>query len=238
MARFGEQRGQGNVRHRLPGFDQALNGMRTDVLLMGSLVRRSFRNVRLGLEGRDDDYCGAVIADDEEVDLLEKGIDKAGSDLLTRFVPLASDLRLVLATLRVNALLERLSDVAGSIARRARKLNQDPPLDEARATQPVFDAVENSFASVLTAFADLDGVAAERVRAQMEGLAQQARDVDEHFGDLIAEHREGARALVQLMAIAQGLETIAYLLESLAEEVIYVAEARDVRHGGNSLEIA
>ncbi|HEY0790094.1 MAG TPA: PhoU domain-containing protein [Chthoniobacterales bacterium] len=238
MVEQSENRAEGGGKHRLPGFDQALETMRTDLLLMGSLVRRSFHNARLGFEQRDDDYCAAVIADDEEVDLLEKQVDKAGSDLLMRFAPLALDLRVVLATIKVNSLLEQLSDLAVSIARRARRLNQDPPLEEAGAANPVFNVLENSLELALAAFSKLDGVTAEQVRAQMEPVAQQAREADDRFSDLIPEHRQGARALVQLMAIAQGLEAVAYLLETLAEEVIYVAEARDVRHAGNKLEIA
>jgi phosphate uptake regulator len=54
------------------GFDPALESLRADVLLMGSLVRRNFANARAGFEQRDDDRCAAVIADGEEVDLLER----------------------------------------------------------------------------------------------------------------------------------------------------------------------
>ena len=71
----------------------------------------------------------------------------------------------------------------------------------------------------------------------MEPLAQAARDLEEGFSVLIPERPQDARALVNLMAVAQGLETSAYLLENLAETVIYAAEAKDVRHPGNKLEV-
>jgi phosphate transport system protein len=228
---------QSNSRHRLPGFDPALEGLRADVLLMGGLVRRSFANARAGFEQRDGDRCATVIADDEEVDLLEKQIDKAGTEILIRFAPLAGDLRLVLGTIKIGSILERLSDAVVAIARRARKLNQDEATDEAQAARPVFDALERSLGLGLVAFSRVDGVIAEEVRNQMESLAEQSRDLDERFSDCIPTHPGNARALVNLMAVAQVLEAIAYLLENLVEEVIYIAEGTDVRHPGNTLEI-
>jgi phosphate uptake regulator len=75
---------EGNRKHRLPGFDQALETLRADALLMGSLVRRSFHHARAGFEQRDDEACTAAIADDEEIDLLEKQLDKAGTEFLLR----------------------------------------------------------------------------------------------------------------------------------------------------------
>jgi phosphate uptake regulator len=63
-------------RHLLPGFDAALQDLQTNILLMGTLTRRILSNAKLGFLTRDDDHCAAVIADDEEVDILEKQVDK------------------------------------------------------------------------------------------------------------------------------------------------------------------
>ena len=127
------------ARHLLPGFDGALESLRADVLLMGSLVRRNFSNARLGLRERDDDYCAAVIADDDEVDILEKQVDRQGTDVLVRFQPMTFDLRRVLATIKLATHLERLSNQAVVIARRVRKLNEDARLEETTAVLEIFD---------------------------------------------------------------------------------------------------
>ena len=63
-------------KHSLPGFEKSLEDLRADILLMAALVRRSLSNAKTGLVQRDEDYCSAVIADDEEVDLLEKQVDR------------------------------------------------------------------------------------------------------------------------------------------------------------------
>ena len=81
----------------LPGFDAALDGLTANILLMGALVRRNLSNAKTGFLRRDDDDCAAVIADDEEVDLLEKTVDKEGTSILLRFQPMTFDLRRVLS---------------------------------------------------------------------------------------------------------------------------------------------
>src|SRR6476646_6387925 len=107
-------------KHSIPGFEKSLEELRVDILLMAALVRRSLGNAKAGFVQRDEDYCSAVIADDEEVDLLEKQVDRAGTNILIRFQPLASDFRTVLATVKLASHLENISDQAVNIARRAR----------------------------------------------------------------------------------------------------------------------
>ena len=71
-----------------------------------------------------------AIADDEEIDQLEKQIDKDGFEILLRFQPVASDLRRVISAIKLSPNIERIGDQATNIAKRARKLNRHPPLPE------------------------------------------------------------------------------------------------------------
>jgi PhoU domain len=117
-------------KHSLPGFEQSLEELRADILLMASVVRRSLSNAKTGFVQRDEDDCSAVIADDEEVDLLVKQVDRGGINILIRFQPLASDFRAVLATIKLGSHLKNISDHAVNIARRARALIQESALEE------------------------------------------------------------------------------------------------------------
>src|ERR1700716_4458896 len=115
-------------KHILATFDEALASLRNNVLMMSSLTERSLDRAIKGLLQRDDDLCANAIADDEEIDQLEKQVDKDGVDLLLRFQPVASDLRRVVSAMKLSSNLERMADQAVSIARRARQLNQHPPV--------------------------------------------------------------------------------------------------------------
>src|SRR6266513_133287 len=117
-------------KHILGTFDESLAALRNNVLMMAGLTERSLERAMKGLVNRDDNICATAIADDEEIDQLEKQIDKDGVDVLLRFQPVASDLRRVVAAMKLSPNIERVADQATNIARRARKLNKHPALPE------------------------------------------------------------------------------------------------------------
>src|SRR6266540_18713 len=125
-------------RHILGTFDESLAALRNNVLMMAGLTERSLERAMKGLVNRDDNTCTHAIADDEEIDQLEKQIDKDGVDILLRFQPVASDLRRVVSAMKLSSNLERMADQATTIARRGRKLNHHPALPEAQLIRPMY----------------------------------------------------------------------------------------------------
>src|SRR5512132_684516 len=124
-------------KHILGTFDEALTSLRNDLLMMAGLAERSLDRALKGLFQRNDDLCTHAIADDEEIDQLEKQIDKDGFELLLRFQPVASDLRRVISAIKLSPNLERMADQATNIARKARKLNKHPALPEILLLTPM-----------------------------------------------------------------------------------------------------
>jgi phosphate transport system protein len=107
---------------------------------------------------------------------------------------------------------------------------------EASKLEPVFSALEKALAEALDAFAKFDSARSDKVRREMEPLAETARVLDDEFTSLVEEQMMSSKCIINLIAISQSLERIAYAIENVAEEAIYVAEAKDVRHAGNRLE--
>src|SRR6266576_6025699 len=140
------------ARHILGTFDESLAALRNNVLMMAGLTERSLERAMKGLVGRNDDLCANAIADDEEIDQLEKQIDKDGVDILLRFQPVASDLRRVVAAMKLSSNLERMADQGTTIARRARKLNQHPPLPEVDLIRPMYAQAMSMFKDSVDAF--------------------------------------------------------------------------------------
>src|SRR5919204_5941998 len=139
-------------KHILGTFDEALSALRNNVLMMAGLTERSLERAMKGLFDRNDDLCATTIADDEEIDQLEKQIDKDGVDILLRFQPVASDLRRVVSAMKLSSNLERMADQATTIARRARKLNRHPPLPEVELILPVYAQAISMFKESLDAY--------------------------------------------------------------------------------------
>jgi phosphate transport system protein len=224
------------LKHHLPGFDQALNALKEDVTLMANLVIRNLANAKAGFAERDEDFSAAVIADDDEVDLLEKQVDRLGTEILIRYQPMITDLRTVLATIKLSNILERASNHAVMIARRSRKMPEDSfPVEEQEPLLTHFDAVLRLFGESIIAFGEIDTVSAGRVLGQTESVAAVGRGFVDKFTALLEERPFGSRIYVNLMTVAQSLEEITYLADHIANEVVYIAEARDIRHPRNTL---
>src|SRR6201981_449632 len=143
-------------KHILGSFDEALASLRNHLLMMAGLSQRSLERVMRGLFQRDDNLCATAIADDEEIDQLEKQIDKDGVDVLLRFQPVASDLRRVVASMKLSTNIERIADQATNIARRARKLNRHPALPEVEIIVPIQAHAMAMFKDSIDAFARED----------------------------------------------------------------------------------
>src|SRR5437016_12489170 len=144
------------ARHILGTFDESLAALRNNVLMMAGLTERSLERAMKGLVDRNDDLCANAIADDEEIDQLEKQIDKDGVDILLRFQPVASDLRRVVSAMKLSSNLERMADMATTIARRAPKLNRHPPLPEVELIRPMYAHAMPMFKDTVDAFARAD----------------------------------------------------------------------------------
>src|SRR5258708_29193635 len=139
-------------KHILGTLDEALASLRNNVLMMSSLTERSLERAMKGLFDRDDDLCANAIADDGEMDQLEIQIDKDGGAIWLRFQPVASDLRRVVSAMKLSSNLERMADQATTIARRARKLNQHPPLAEVELMRPLYEQAMSMFKDAVDAF--------------------------------------------------------------------------------------
>ena len=217
-------------KHILGTFDEALTSLRNNVLLMSSLTERSLDRAITGLLKRDDELCAIAIADDEEIDQLEKQVDKDGIDLLLRFQPVASDLRRVVSAMKVSSNLERMADQATNIARRARKLNQHPVLPEAESIRPMYVHAMAMFKDAIDAYVRADVDLARSVVPRDEGLDEMNRATGRRLIERMAEDPSQLRGYLNLIFISRCLERVGDHATNMAEDAVYAAVAEDIRH--------
>jgi len=217
-------------KHILGTFDEALASLRNNVLMMAGLTERSLERAMKGLFERNDNLCLSAIADDEEIDQLEKQMDKDGVDILLRFQPLASDLRRVVSAMKLSSNLERMADQATSIARRARKLNQHPPLTEVELIRPMHEHAMSMFKDSIDAFVREDVDLGCAVVQRDENLDDLNGTVSRKLIDRMAEDPGQLRGYLNLIFIARALERVGDHATNMAEEAVYAAAAEDIRH--------
>ncbi len=216
--------------HILGTFDEALATLRNNVLMMASLTTRSLENALNGLHERDDDLCATTIADDEEVDQLEKQVDKDGIDLLLRFQPVASDLRRVVSAMKLSGNLERMADQAVNIARKARKLNRHPALPEESLIDPLREQAMTMFKDSVDAFVREDIELGRGLKARDKTLDEMNANASRRLIERMAQDPEQLRGYLNLMFIARHLERVGDHATNIAEDAIYAAAAEDIRH--------
>jgi phosphate transport system protein len=217
-------------RHILGTFDEALAALRNNVLMMAGLTERSLERAMKGLVDRDDNICAHAIADDEEIDLLEKQIDKDGVDILLRFQPVASDLRRVVAAMKLSSNLERMADQATTIARRARKLNRHPPLAEVELMKPMYDHAMLMFKDSVDAFVREDVELGRAIVPRDERLDDLNRVASHKLVERMAQDPDQLRGYLNLIFVGRCLERVGDHATNIAEDAVYAAAAEDIRH--------
>jgi phosphate transport system protein len=217
-------------KHILGTFDEALASLRNNVLMMSSLAERSLSNAFGGLFQRDDDLCALAIADDEEIDQLEKQIDKDGIDLLLRFQPVASDLRRVVSAMKLSSNIERIADQAVNTARKARKLNHHPALSELQVIEPIYQHALAMFRDSVDSYAREDVTLALTMEARDTTLDQMNAKASQRLIERMAKDPEQLRGYLNLMFIARHLERVGDHATNIAEDAVYAIAAEDIRH--------
>ncbi len=223
-------------KHILSGFDEALSTTHADALMMASLTERNLANSMACLLQSDSDLCARTIADEDEVNALEKKIDADGIEILLRFQPVASDLRRIIATMRLSKNVERVADQAVKIARRSRKLITRPALQEIQLFEPIFLEALTLFRDGVQAFATTDVALARSIRQRDHKLDELNRRIAR---DLTHTMASGQRITdyLNLIFIARHLERVGDHAKNIGEDVVYAAEAIDIRHPNNSMEV-
>lgn len=167
--------------HTLREFDAALSSLNTHLLQMAYKAQSALDLAAAGLLQQNESASNQAIAEDEELDELEMTVDREGLHLLAFFSPVASDLKVVLASIRMSSMYERIGDEAVTIAKRANKLNKRPRIREAAQADPVYREMAEQFRAVNKAVSSWDGKALAELVPALETLAEHAAAMTDTF---------------------------------------------------------
>jgi phosphate transport system protein len=217
-------------KHILGTFDEALSDLRNGLLTMAGLTERSLYRAITGLVQRDDSLCTKAIADDEEVDQLEKQIDKADLEILVRYQPVASDLRQVISVMKLSPNIERAADEGTNIAECARKLNRHPPLAEVNLIVPIQEHAISMFKDSIDAFVRENVHLARAVVSRDKQLDDMNASANRQLTERMMQDRDQLRGYLNLILISRCFERIGDHATNIAEDAVYAAAAEDIRH--------
>jgi len=198
---------------------------------MASYAESAVRRAVEALVQRDSDLAQRVRADDAVIDRFEVDVDEMAIGLLAK-APLASDLRLIAVTMKISQNLERVGDEACKIAGRARDLVQEPPLKLMVPIPKLADQALHMLKASLDSFVNQDPAAARALIPQDKRVDALNKEIHHQLADHMISSPETITRCLALMVAAKSLERIADHAKNVAEEVVYLCEAEDIRHAG------
>jgi phosphate transport system protein len=217
--------------------DMDLGELKQKLLTMASRAETAVNEALRALIERDYDLALRVKDSDTVIDQLEVEIDDMAIQLLAK-APLASDLRLVTVAMKISQNLERVGDEATKIAKRARDLSQEPPVkvsvDLPRMAKLALDMLK----AALDAFVNRDPIAARALIPRDKEVDGINKQVTNHLAQYMMENPDTIKRCLNLITVSRSLERIADHATNVAEEVVYLYEAQDIRHTGGKSGLA
>ncbi len=213
--------------HIVRSYDQEQAALLDELIRMGEMSVAQLEAALDVLERRDDRAAERVIANDDAIDALEHQVNQDVVRLIRRG-PMATDLRIILAALRVASDIERIGDLAANIAKRSMALNLAPPLPHTRGLDALGRLAARQVREVLDAYARRDGEAALRVRAHDAELDTLYTGL---FRELLTYMMEDARAITpctHLLFMAKNLERIGDHATNIAENVWFLVHGEEL----------
>ena len=211
-------------------FEGELQALKNRLLNMGALVEERVHRAIQALMERNLGAAEDIVRGDQEVNELQIEIDERCLRLFALQQPMASDLRLITAAMKINADLERIGDQAVNIAEQAVRILAHPPLKPQIDLPRMAEIAERMTRESLDAFVRKDADLARAILARDD----EVDELKDHVFRVLLTYMMADPATIEralsLILVSRHLERIADHATNIAEDVIFVVEAKDVRH--------
>ena len=201
------------------------------LLEMSALVEGSIGRSVASLHGRDEGLARQVLSDEKLINTLEIGIDELALRLLALHQPVACDLRYITAALKINTDLERIGDLATTVARRSMSLLRKPQVTAFFDIPRMAELSQGMLAMSLQAFIDKDADMASTVLISDDAVDDLRDSVTRDLVALMQREPGTVEQGIDLIFIVRSLERIADHATNIAEDVLFLIRGVDVRHG-------
>lgn len=205
------------------------------LLEVGAMVEEATNKAITALTQRRADVAAEVIESDDEIDSKEVLIEEECLKILALHQPVASDLRFVIAALKVNNDLERMGDQAVNIAERAAALAELPPIEIPLNVDRMADVVKTMVRSSLDAHVNLDTELALSVGRMDDEVDDLNREVFAIMQEAMSRDQSLIARAVHYLSASRDLERIADLATNVAEDVVFMVEGEVIRHRGGEI---
>jgi len=213
-----------------PHFHEGLEQLKGRLLEMGGLAEERVRQALQALVERNTSLIAQVIKGDDPINRLHVEVDTRCFQLLALHQPMATDLRAIVAAVKINTDLERVGDLAVNIAQAAQRYLDNPPVKKLTDIALMGNIAQSMLRDALDAYVKGDIATARRVLNEDDRVDTLKRQA---FRELLTHMRRDSFVLepsLELILISRHLERIGDHATNIAEDVIFMVSALDVRH--------
>jgi phosphate transport system protein len=211
-------------------FQHELESLKTMLIKMGSVVEDNISNALQALLEQTESLAQKVFENEGRINTLEIEIDNAIFDLLALQQPVASDLRFIIASQKINNDLERIGDHAVNIAESDLNLMKIKPIDSLLELPKMAVITKTMLRNALDSFILLDPKLAETVLETDDQIDELNRSMTVNVIEFLKSDRHTIECGLEFIRISRNLERIADISTNIAEEVIFHTQARVVKH--------
>ena len=211
-------------------FDTALEGLKAQLMQMGQHVELAIDAATRTLLQRDLSLLKDVFANEKAVNVEQREVDEACMNLIALRQPMAADLRLIIAILRINTDLERMGDQAVNIGYNCEHYLKYPELKPLLDLPRMADEVKSMVKLSLEAFVKHDPILAREVLMKDDSVDHAKSKILRDVIELMKKMPEKMDAGISLIFIARNLERIGDHATNIAEDVIFAVSGEDIRH--------
>ncbi len=216
-------------------FQEELQTLQERLLEMGGLAEDRVRSAVIGLSTADVSRLTTVSMGDEPINELHMEVDRRAFQLLALHQPMAVDLRAIVAALKINTDLERVGDLAVNVAEAARRYLAHPPVKQLTDIPRMGDIAQTMLRDALDAFVKRDVVLAQHVLDEDDKLDTLKNLIFRELLAFMVRDQATVEPALDLILISRHLERIGDHATNIAEDVIFMVSARDVRHHADTL---
>lgn len=219
------------MSERMPRhFVQEIETLKTDIVKMASLAEQAVREAIHALLARDPGIATGVLESENRLNAFEVQIDGEVVDLLALQQPVASDLRLILAAMKINNDLERIGDHAVNIAQSAAKYAAGPALPVHADIPRMAQLTQTMLRQVIDGFIHRDAAVCREVLKDDDVVDELNKTIIGDLVSLVQKEPSHTEQALEIIRVSRNLERIADLATNIAEDVIFIAEAHVVKH--------
>ncbi|KAE8175799.1 MULTISPECIES: phosphate signaling complex protein PhoU [Photobacterium] len=217
-------------RHISGQFNHELESIRTHVLAMGGLVEQQLADSLKALHKQNEELAKRVIRDDHKVNAMEVAIDEACTRIIAKRQPTASDLRLVIAIIKTITDLERIGDVAESIAKVASENFTNKQYNLLVSLESLGQHAVRMLHETLDAFARMDVKAAIEVYQEDDRIDREYEAIIRQLMTYMMEDPNSIPNVMKVMWAARSIERVGDRCQNICEYIIYFVQGKDIRH--------